>query len=86
MAFSICFGKAWFGVRSALSSLFLANALERIVIGFLIDEFSGLGVSLDPSIIYRIACLGAVYDGSVSVSIAFQRIMIAPCFLAAQPP
>lgn len=56
----------------------LTDALERLVVGFLVHEAASFGVTLGPALISGVADLTAFAYGSLSMTIAGRRICCHP--------
>jgi len=53
---------------------FLPNSFERLVISFLVDETSVVGIALHPTVILGIVSLGAVANLTIAMAVAFWGI------------
>ena len=53
---------------------FLADTLERLGVGLLVNEFARGGISFCPSLVLRVVCLTAIADSAISMPVAFGGI------------
>ena len=53
---------------------FLADTLERLGVGLLVNELPCVGITLGPPLVLGVVGLTAVTDGAIAVSVTFGRV------------